>query len=239
MGLPSKRRGEGISVHTNGCPGGGKGGGTGEKPEYMKDSDAKLAEKLLINNSSKVTYSWRDWVIVETECSVVRKGLFTSQSAVWDWAKVTIIVSSGCSHLKHSSHFRALFLCSLDSFDTLDFRNFYRYLGDLSSLIHSKDFALNISARSMAERRRSARQLARIAAKDPEISPSILNSWTVVKLRQELKRRGYPTTGLKAELVIFCCTWIIYVYMLLFNKLRVSALALFKYLSFVSFPLYS
>lgn len=33
--------------------GGGKGGGgTGEKPEYMKDSDVKLAEKLLINNSS-------------------------------------------------------------------------------------------------------------------------------------------------------------------------------------------
>lgn len=54
MGLPSnaKRRGEGISVHTNGCRGGGKGGGTGEKPEYMKDSDVKLAEKLLINNSS-------------------------------------------------------------------------------------------------------------------------------------------------------------------------------------------
>ena len=32
--------------------GGGKGGETGEKPEYMKDSDVKLAEKLLINNSS-------------------------------------------------------------------------------------------------------------------------------------------------------------------------------------------
>lgn len=32
---------------------GGEGrGGTGEKPEYMKDSDVKLAEKLLINNSS-------------------------------------------------------------------------------------------------------------------------------------------------------------------------------------------
>ena len=57
MGLPSKRRGEGISVHTNGCPGGGKGGGPGEKPEYMKDSEVKLAEKLLINISSKVTYS--------------------------------------------------------------------------------------------------------------------------------------------------------------------------------------
>lgn len=59
MGLPSnaKRRGEGISVHTKGCPGGGKGGGTGEKPEYMKDSDVKLAEKLLINNSSKAIYS--------------------------------------------------------------------------------------------------------------------------------------------------------------------------------------
>ena len=57
MGLPcnAKRRGEGISVHTKGCPGGGKGGGgTGEKPEYMKDSER---EKLLINNSSKVTYS--------------------------------------------------------------------------------------------------------------------------------------------------------------------------------------
>lgn len=27
-------------------------GGTGEKPEYMKDSDVKLAEKLLINNPS-------------------------------------------------------------------------------------------------------------------------------------------------------------------------------------------
>ena len=46
------------SILTYGCPGGGKeGGGTGEKPEYMKDSDVKLAEKLLINNSSKVTYS--------------------------------------------------------------------------------------------------------------------------------------------------------------------------------------
>ena len=33
------------------------GGGTGEKPEYMKDSDVKLAEKLLINNSNKVIYS--------------------------------------------------------------------------------------------------------------------------------------------------------------------------------------
>lgn len=32
--------------------GGGGKGGTGEKPEYMKDSDVKLAEKLLINNSS-------------------------------------------------------------------------------------------------------------------------------------------------------------------------------------------
>lgn len=54
MGLPSnaKRRGKGISVHTNGCRGGREGGGTGEKPEYMKDSDVKLAEKLLINNSS-------------------------------------------------------------------------------------------------------------------------------------------------------------------------------------------
>ena len=54
MGLPSnaKRRGEGISVHTNGCRGGRERGGTGEKPEYMEDSDVKLAEKLLINNSS-------------------------------------------------------------------------------------------------------------------------------------------------------------------------------------------
>ena len=50
----AKRRGERISVHTNvRLPGGREGGGgTGEKPEYMKDSDVKLAEKLLINNSS-------------------------------------------------------------------------------------------------------------------------------------------------------------------------------------------
>lgn len=124
----AKRRGEGISVHTNGCPGGGKGGGTGEKPEYMKDSDVKLAEKLLINNSSKVTYSWRGWVIVETECWVVRKGLFTSQSAVWDWAKVTIIVSSGCSHLKHSSHFSSAFPLFVGLFWHLGFPQFLQIL---------------------------------------------------------------------------------------------------------------
>lgn len=53
----------------------------------------------------------------------------------------------------------------------------------------------------MAERsRRTSRRLERSLAKDSE-APSIFNSWTVVKLRQELKRQGFPTTGLKAELV--------------------------------------
>ncbi len=53
----------------------------------------------------------------------------------------------------------------------------------------------------MAERsRRSSRRLERSPAKDSE-APSNFNSWTVVKLREELKRRGFPTKGLKAELV--------------------------------------
>lgn len=56
--------------------GGREGGGIGEKFEYMKDLDVKLVEKLLINNFSKVIYLWWDWVIVEIECWVVRKGFF-------------------------------------------------------------------------------------------------------------------------------------------------------------------
>lgn len=52
--------------------------------------------------------------------------------------------------------------------------------------------------------RRTSRRLERSLANDsepPSSSSSSFNSWTVVKLRQELKRLGYPSTGLKAELV--------------------------------------
>ena len=54
--------------------------------------------------------------------------------------------------------------------------------------------------------RRTSRRLERSLANDsepPSSSSSSFNSWTVVKLRQELKRLGYPSTGLKAELVSF------------------------------------
>lgn len=56
----------------------------------------------------------------------------------------------------------------------------------------------------MADRaRRSSRRLERSSAKDsePPSTSSSFNSWTVVQLRQELKRRGFSSTGLKAELV--------------------------------------
>ncbi|XP_073257303.1 vacuole membrane protein 1-like isoform X2 [Porites lutea] len=52
--------------------------------------------------------------------------------------------------------------------------------------------------------RRTSRRLERSLANDSEpssSSSSSFNSWTVVKLRRELKRLGYPSTGLKAELV--------------------------------------
>lgn len=49
-------------------------------------------------------------------------------------------------------------------------------------------------------RRRSSRRLERSLANDSE-PPSSYNSWTVVKLRRELKSRGCATTGLKAELI--------------------------------------
>ncbi|KAK2558269.1 Vacuole membrane protein 1 [Acropora cervicornis] len=53
----------------------------------------------------------------------------------------------------------------------------------------------------MADRsRRSSRRLERSPARDTE-SPSSFNSWTVVKLRKELKRRGGNTGGLKADLI--------------------------------------
>ena len=45
-----------------------------------------------------------------------------------------------------------------------------------------------------------SRRSLRRSAKDPEV-PANFNSWTVVKLRQELKRRGISTAGLKKELV--------------------------------------
>lgn len=45
-----------------------------------------------------------------------------------------------------------------------------------------------------------SRRSPRRPAKDPEVLANF-NSWTVVKLRQELKRRGISTTGLKKELV--------------------------------------
>lgn len=129
------------------------------------------------------------------------KSLHTSQSAV------TRLTGSKTSWFQRYFPFEIRQPCSTnfplfdEPFQHLGLPLFYSNLRDLSSPSTTRNFARNISARSMAERRRSTRQLERSLAKDSEV-PSIFNSWTVVKLRQELKRRGYATTGLKAELVI-------------------------------------
>lgn len=104
--------------------------------------------------------------------------------------------SSGNPHCNRPP-FSCIFLCRTIS--TPKFPLFYsKNQGSVNTRFKRKE----LSARSMAERnRRSSRRLERSSAKDSEAS-SNFNSWTVVKLRQELKRRGCSSTGLKAELVM-------------------------------------
>lgn len=88
-----------------------------------------------------------------------------------------------------------------EQIDTYSYRNFTRTVASVTITVYRKRTLLAISARPMADRgRRTSRRLQRSPAKDSE-PPSTFNSWTVVKLRRELKRRGFITTGLKADLV--------------------------------------
>lgn len=92
------------------------------------------------------------------------------------------------------------FCLKFELFKSLDFCPICLQLSPVNNT--RKDFDLHPS-RAMTDRsRRTSRRLERSPARETE-SPSSFNSWTVVKLRKELKRRGWNTGGLKADLVSF------------------------------------